>query len=123
MADRGGCRDVRGGTQARLVREEAATQTLRDGRTHAAGDRLFAGGSDRAADRWREDYAIALAKAAGFELVAASEVLANPRDTKDYPSGVWTLPPTLRLGEVDRAKYMAIGESDKFLLKFRKPAR
>jgi predicted methyltransferase len=71
----------------------------------------------------REDYAIAMARAAGFEFVAASEVLANPRDTKDYPAGVWTLPPTLRLGEVDRAKYMAIGESDKFLLKFRKPVR
>jgi len=71
----------------------------------------------------REDHAIALARAAGFEFVASSEVLANPRDTKDYPSGVWTLPPTLRLGEVDRAKYLAIGESDKFLLKFRKPLR
>ena len=64
---------------------------------------------------------IAMAKAAGFELVATSELLANPRDTKDYPAGVWTLPPTLRLGDTDRAKYVAIGESDKFLLKFRRP--
>lgn len=69
----------------------------------------------------REDYVIAMAKAAGFELVATSELLANPRDTKDYPAGVWTLPPTLRLGDTDRAKYLAIGESDKFLLKFRRP--
>lgn len=71
----------------------------------------------------RQDYLVALATRAGFELVAASEELANPRDTKDYPAGVWTLPPTLRLGEKDRARYLAIGESDKFLLKFRKPAR
>jgi len=71
----------------------------------------------------RQDYLIALATRAGFELVAASEILANPRDTKDHPAGVWTLPPTLRLGDKDRAKYQATGESDKFLLKFRKPAR
>ncbi len=78
----------------------------------------------QAADGYvREDHAIALARKAGFELVATSEALANPRDTKDHPAGVWTLPPTLRLGDRDRAKYLAIGESDKFLLKFRKPAR
>jgi predicted methyltransferase len=78
----------------------------------------------RAGDGYiREDHAIALAQRAGFELVATSEALANPRDTKDHPAGVWTLPPTLRLGEKDRAKYVAIGESDKFLLKFRKPVR
>jgi len=69
----------------------------------------------------REDYAIALAKKAGFEFVGHSEVNANPRDTKDYPKGVWTLPPTLTLGDQDRAKYVAIGESDNFVLKFRKP--
>jgi predicted methyltransferase len=78
----------------------------------------------KAADGYiREDYAIALAQKAGFELVGTSELLANPRDTKDYPEGVWTLPPTLRLGDKDRARYVAIGESDKFLLKFRKPPR
>jgi predicted methyltransferase len=78
----------------------------------------------RASDGYiRQDYLVALATRAGFELVAASEILANPRDTKDYPGGVWTLPPTLRLGDQDRARYVAIGESDKFLLKFRKPAR
>lgn len=69
----------------------------------------------------REDHAIALAKKAGFELVDRSEVLANPKDTKDWPRGVWTLPPTLALGEQDREKYLAIGEADNFLLKFRKP--
>lgn len=71
----------------------------------------------------REDYVIALAKQAGFELAGASEVNANPRDTKDYPKGVWTLPPSLTLGDTDRAKYVAIGEADNMVLKFRKPAR
>jgi predicted methyltransferase len=69
----------------------------------------------------REDYAIQLAKQAGFEFVASSEIDANPKDTKDWPSGVWTLPPTLTLGDKDRAKYVAIGEADNFVLKFRKP--
>ena len=69
----------------------------------------------------RQDYAIALAEGAGFKFVASSEVNANPKDTKDYPAGVWTLPPTLRLGDRDRAKYEAIGESDRFVLKFVKP--
>lgn len=69
----------------------------------------------------REDFAIALAEAAGFKLLAASEVNANPKDTKDYPAGVWTLPPTYRLKDVDRERYAAIGESDRFTLKFVKP--
>lgn len=56
----------------------------------------------------------------GFEFVGASEVSANPRDTANWPDGVWTLPPALRLGEVDRAKYTAIGESDRMTLLFRK---
>lgn len=63
-----------------------------------------------------------LAGAAGFEFEAASEINANPLDNADHPHGVWTLPPSLRLGEVDRSKYQAIGESDRMTLKFRKPA-
>jgi predicted methyltransferase len=69
----------------------------------------------------REDYAIALAEAVGFELVGKSEINANPKDTKDYAQGVWTLPPTFREGDKDRARYAAIGESDRFTLRFRKP--
>jgi predicted methyltransferase len=69
----------------------------------------------------REDYTIGLAEKAGFKLLGKSEVLANPKDTKDWPKGVWTLPPTLTLGEQDREKYLAIGEADNFLLKFQKP--
>jgi len=69
----------------------------------------------------REDYTIELAKKAGFKVLDKSEVLANPKDTKDWPKGVWTLPPTLQMGETDRAKYLAIGEADNFLVKFQKP--
>jgi len=69
----------------------------------------------------REDYAIALIERAGFRYDGASEVNANPRDTKDHPAGVWTLPPSFRLKDQDRAKYAAIGESDRFTLRFVKP--
>ncbi|MDE1169023.1 MAG: methyltransferase [Pseudomonas sp.] len=67
------------------------------------------------------DYVIKLATDAGFKLAGQSEVNANARDTKDYPQGVWTLPPVLREGDKDRAKYVAIGESDRMTLRFVKP--
>ena len=70
-----------------------------------------------------EDYAIKLIEAQGFRLLGSSEVNANPKDTKDYEQGVWTLPPTYRLGDKDKDKYAAIGESDRFTLKFEKPAK
>jgi predicted methyltransferase len=70
-----------------------------------------------------EDFVIKLARDAGFELVARSDINANPEDTKNYPDGVWDLPPTLKAGDVDRAKYLAIGESDRMTLKFAKPAK
>ncbi|MDD9965968.1 MAG: dienelactone hydrolase family protein [Myxococcales bacterium] len=57
-------------------------------------------------------------EAAGFKLVGKSDVNANPKDTRDHPAGVWTLPPTLRLGDKDRQKYLEIGESDRMTLKF-----
>jgi len=62
-----------------------------------------------------------LAEAAGFRFVAASEINANPRDTADWPQGVWTLPPSYQLGDQDRARYAAIGESDRMTLRFVKP--
>lgn len=70
-----------------------------------------------------EAYVIGLAEKAGFRLAARSEINANPKDIKDHPRGVWTLPPTYRLGEQDREKYAAIGESDRMTLKFVKPAK
>ncbi|PZO55273.1 MAG: methyltransferase [Alphaproteobacteria bacterium] len=78
----------------------------------------------------QEAYVRALAQEAGFEFVAASDVNANPRDTRDHPFGVWTLPPTYRTSPLgrpddpsfDTAPYEAIGESDRMTLKFRKPS-
>lgn len=67
------------------------------------------------------DYVVKLAQQAGFTLAAESEINANPKDTKDYPDGVWTLPPALVKGEQDKAKYLAIGESDRMTLRFIKP--
>ncbi|MBU2919399.1 methyltransferase [Psychrosphaera sp. F3M07] len=66
----------------------------------------------------KQSYVVAAAKKAGFKLVATSEINANPKDTAQHPRGVWTLPPSLRLGEEDKAKYLAIGESDRMTLKF-----
>jgi hypothetical protein len=79
----------------------------------------------------QEAYVRTLAQEAGFEFVAASDLNANARDTRDHPFGVWTLPPTLRTSPLgarrrspnfDTAPYEAIGESDRMTLKFRKPS-
>lgn len=78
----------------------------------------------------QEDYVIALAEEAGFELDATSEINANPADTADHPFGVWTLPPVARVAapgeppaaDFDSARYRAIGESDRMTLRFVKPA-
>ena len=67
-----------------------------------------------------EEYAIKAAEKHGFRLVAKSEINANPKDTKDHPRGVWTLPPSLRLKDIDRDKYIEIGESDRMTLLFKK---
>ena len=66
-------------------------------------------------------FSICVAEGAGFVLDAKSEINANPDDRANYEGGVWTLPPSLRLGETDREKYLAIGESDRMTLRFRKP--
>lgn len=62
-----------------------------------------------------------MAEAAGFVFARVSEVNANPKDTANHPEGVWALPPSLRLGDQDREKYLAVGESDRMTLKFIKP--
>jgi len=69
-----------------------------------------------------EAWLVAKVEAAGFKLQKKSEINANPKDTKDYPDGVWTLPPSFRLGDKDHDKYAAIGESDRMTLKFVKVA-
>ena len=68
-----------------------------------------------------EAYVKEVAAAAGFEFAGNSELNANPKDPTVHPEGVWTLPPNYRMGDVDRDKYMAIGESDRMTLKFVKP--
>ena len=67
-----------------------------------------------------EEHAIAVAKKHGFALVARSEVNSNPKDSASHPGGVWTLPPSLRLKDKDREKYLEIGESDRMTLLFKK---
>ena len=69
----------------------------------------------------KTSHLVNIAEQAGFELVANSEINANPKDTKNHPEGVWTLPPVMALKEVDADKYKAIGESDRMTLKFVKP--
>jgi len=68
-----------------------------------------------------EERIIALATAAGFELAARSDMNRNAADDHEHPQGVWTLPPSLALGDKDREQYVAIGESDRMTLKFVKP--
>lgn len=70
-----------------------------------------------------EEFVIAEAEKAGFKLAARSDVNNNPKDTKDYPKGVWTLPPVLAEGDTNKEKYLAIGESDRFTLRFVKPKK
>jgi predicted methyltransferase len=69
-----------------------------------------------------ETYAIELAEGVGFKLADRSQINANRQDTKDYEKGVWTLPPNFAMGATDRERYERIGESDRFTLKFVKPA-
>ena len=68
-----------------------------------------------------EEHAIEMAKKHGFVLVSKSEINSNPKDLKSYEKGVWTLPPSLRLKEKNKGKYLAIGESDRMTLLFKKP--
>lgn len=105
----------------------AAFEVLRPGGILGVVDHRASEGTDLAAilktGYVTESAVISLAKGAGFELDEKSEINANPKDTKDHPAGVWTLPPVLRLGDQDRAKYLEIGESDRMTLRFRKPAK
>jgi len=69
----------------------------------------------------KRSFVVAAAEKAGFELEEASDINANSKDTADHPRGVWTLPPSLKLKDQDREKYLAIGESNRMTLKFKKP--
>lgn len=78
-------------------------------------------GREKSSGYLKRSTIIRLATAAGFRLAAESPINANPKDTHDWPEGVWTLPPTYQRGEADRTVYQAIGESDRMTLKFVKP--
>jgi len=110
------------------VAEEAFRQAfamLKKGGTLGVAEHRLPEEADRARERTSGYVKVstvrALAERAGFRFVGASEINANPSDTKDHPNGVWSLPPALRGGAVDRDKYLAIGESDRMTLKFVKP--
>ena len=104
---------------------QAALRVLKPGGVLAVIQHRAPEGADP--DEWAkkgylpEDFIVKAMAAEGFELAARSDLLANPKDTKDYPKGVWTLPPTFALGDQDRDRYAAIGESDRVALKFVKP--
>ncbi|NNF78012.1 MAG: class I SAM-dependent methyltransferase [Rhizobiales bacterium] len=68
-----------------------------------------------------EEQVLQMAQDAGFTFAGKSEINANPKDTRDHPKGVWTLPPSFRLKDKNREKYELIGESDRMTLKFVKP--
>ena len=114
---------VEGGTAPAMFK--AFFDVLKPGGVLGVEDHRAADGAD--VEKTKEsgylptDYVVKLATDAGFKLKAKSEINANPKDTKDYDKGVWTLPPTLTLGDKDREKYVAIGESDRMTLKFVKP--
>jgi predicted methyltransferase len=103
----------------------AAFRVLKSGGVFGVVEHRAKPGTDPAALKGTgyvsEEWVIKRVQEAGFRLAGKSEVNANPKDTKDYPEGVWTLPPSLRLKDKDKEKYLAIGESDRMTLKFVKP--
>ena len=114
---------VMGGTEKDMFK--AFFAVLKPGGVLGITDHRAAPGADLAKIKQSgylpEDFVIKLATDAGFKLAGKSDVNANPKDTKDYPEGVWTLPPTFALKDKDHDKYAAIGESDRMTLKFVKP--
>ncbi|BCV49744.1 class I SAM-dependent methyltransferase [Shewanella algae] len=101
---------------------QAAFNVLKDGGVFGVVEHRGKAGNGPDSGYMMQDEMIALAEKVGFTLEASSEINANAKDSKDYPKGVWTLPPTLRLGEQDRDTYLKIGESDRMTLKFIKKA-
>jgi predicted methyltransferase/DNA-binding transcriptional LysR family regulator len=104
---------------------KAAFDVLKPGGTLGVTDHRAAPGADlekiKESGYLPESYVIQLAGEAGFNMLGKSEFNANPKDTKDYENGVWTLPPSYALKDKDREKYAAIGESDRMTLRFVKP--
>lgn len=114
-----------GGADQAQAMFDAMFAMLKPGGTLGLVEHRLPEGRDASAEEksgyLKESTVIGFATKAGFKLAGRSEVNANPRDTADWPQGVWTLPPSYRLGDTDRAKYAAIGESDRMTLRFVKP--
>lgn len=102
-----------------------AFAVLKSGGTLGVVQHRAPAGSDPEAGKDRgylpQDWVVAQFEAGGFKLAGAAEINANAKDTADHEGGVWALPPTLRHGDKDRDKYLAIGESDRMTLRFTKP--
>lgn len=113
------------GKQAAALGYEAMFDALKPGGTLGIVDHRWPDPADEDSEAGNgyvsEERIIAQAEAAGFEFVARSDMNRNPKDTHDHPSGVWTLPPSLAMGDEDQEKYLAIGESDRMTLRFIKP--
>ncbi|QQX78458.1 class I SAM-dependent methyltransferase [Shewanella sp. KX20019] len=99
---------------------DSAYKVLKSGGTFGVVEHRAVAGMDAKTGYMDQAEMIKLAEKAGFIFVESSEINANPKDTKDYPKGVWTLPPRLALDDQDKEKYLAIGESDRMTLKFTK---
>lgn len=104
--------------EIRAALKPGGTLGIEEHRAKADADPIESAKKGYVPEKWLVEHV----EAAGFKLAGKSELNANPKDTKDYGEGVWTLPPTLRLGDKDREKYVAIGESDRMTLKFTKAA-
>ena len=121
MPEDGGTKD---GSVARAF-FQAAYKALKPGGVLGIEDHRLPEKADSARENTsgyvKRSTVIRLATEAGFKLAGESEINANPKDTADWPNGVWTLPPTLSQKDKDREKYLAIGESDRMTLKFIKP--
>jgi len=102
-------------------------KTLKPGGILGVVEHRAPAGTDREAMKksgyMTQDFVVELGRRAGFIFEQSSEINANPKDTADHSEGVWTLPPSLALGEQDRENYLAIGESDRMTLRFRKPQK
>jgi predicted methyltransferase len=105
-------------TEIRTALKPGGVLGIEEHRAKADADPVESSKKGYVPEKWLIDHV----EAAGFKLAGKSEINANPKDTKDYPEGVWTLPPSLRLGDKDREKYVAIGETDRMTLKFTKAA-
>ena len=117
---------MRGGGDERVLSAfKAFYKTLKPGGLLGIVEHRLADSRDiseqEASGYMRQDYVMNIAKQAGFSFVEESDINTNLKDTSDHPKGVWTLPPSLRLGEENKAHYLAIGESDRMTLLFQKP--